>query len=69
MSEDKRAILKQIKDYILEGSEQAADFINECEYEETQIGLIATNSFFSGKIAAYNDIYDWIENVLEQEAE
>ncbi|MBO7535563.1 MAG: hypothetical protein J6T34_00290 [Bacilli bacterium] len=53
--------LRQIKAYALEGSEQAAEIIVANE------GDIVIHSFYSGKIAAYNDVYDWIENVLEGE--
>ena len=52
---NEKALLCRIKDYIKEGVEQSVKLFD--------------GEMLCGKIAAYNDIYDWIENVLEQEAE
>lgn len=64
MSEDTRTILKQLKQYILDGSEQAAEIV--AFVDERKIACIADITFFTGKIAAYNDIYDYIEYELEK---
>lgn len=47
-----KELLKEIKNYISEGIEQSVD-------------IFKTGELLAGKLAAYNDIYDYIENVLE----
>ena len=52
-------ILKIIKDYIKEGVEQSVKIFGDFQ----------NRKFLAGKIAAYNDVYDYIENVLEGEVD
>ena len=49
-------LLDRIKDYIEEGV-----------YDSTQLLRKYEDKLLVGKIAAYNDVYDYIEQVLEKE--
>ena len=49
-------ILDRIKDYIEEGV-----------YDSTQVFKGHEDKLLAGKISAYNDVYDYIEQVLEKE--
>ena len=58
--------LEKVKRYILEGAEQAGDILKAaedgCINEDAREWYI-----WHGKLAAYNDVYDYIVNVLEEE--
>lgn len=55
MSEDTKKILNKIKKYIIDGERSA------CEIFKSE------DKFLTGKLSAYNDIYDYIEYVIEGE--
>ena len=54
--------MKTISEYLKEGAKVATEFAERCDNDKDR-------QFFIGKIAAYNDAIDYIEEVLVNDEE